>query len=58
MRLHHLQILLLVAVLGLAALWRVAAIADHRAEYAVDCERVRAGAGHISEWERQACRSF
>jgi hypothetical protein len=56
MRLYHLQTLLLAAVLGLAALWRVAGAAHVRVDHATDCARVLAGQGHVSTWEREACR--
>jgi hypothetical protein len=56
MRLYTLQTLLLVAMLGLAMLWRVAAAAHVRVDHATDCTRVLAGRGHVSPWERDACR--
>jgi len=56
MRLYTLQTLLLVAVLGLSFVWRVAAAAHIRVEHAADCTRVLARQGHISDWEREACR--
>lgn len=57
MRLHHLYLCAIVAIACMAALWRVAADAGTRAEYAVDCAAVRSGAVHVSPWEREACES-
>jgi hypothetical protein len=56
MRLYTLQTLLLAAVLALAALWRVGVAAHVRVDHATDCTRVLAGQGHVSDWEREACR--
>jgi hypothetical protein len=55
MPLHLLQALVIGALAALCALASLTGTHQARKVAGVDCDRVRAGAGHVSPWERQAC---
>jgi hypothetical protein len=56
MPLHLLQALAIGALAALCALASLAGGHQARKVAGVDCARVEAAVGHVSPWERDACR--
>jgi hypothetical protein len=55
MPLHLLQTLTLAGLAAVVLAFGMAGTSADRKVSGVDCERVQAGRGHVSDWERAAC---